>query len=544
LVTLVVQWAQGPLQSWLGILPPWIAAAVAAVIAAVVLLVTFAAQLMLFLVAIIGSYLVVLWVADGSKTGYTASQLFPVLVALAIALLARVTDVNRIPLQDLYRSRLAGTYAVTRRAMNEPDPQRRELLLARAARTRLTSLRRARQGQELVICATAFTNVNREVSPTRSASCLTFDPCHVTLRGRHGLEKDQVTACTADYEYLMGHSRLTLFGVVAMTGGFSPLMGALTGRAARILFTLTNLRGGVWLPHPEVVRAARAYLDKTADQRPKDRRWTQQTGLLVLWYMLPRPLHARHRKRTEAAKCRATWADREAQLWAHVLKLRERSTEQSRSNLSKLRTRLQAAVAWHQMKPVLGLLWAEAVGRSSYRATWIHVTDAGHYDDLAMVEALRRGAKNIIVIDASGDRPDTWSVLGDAMALARADAGVEIDLDPTIMTARPGGDGRAVPKLNNGEVSRPWAYGTFKRRNHRPQNETSPQSGKIWVCKLGWWKSAPWEIRAYAASHPAYPCETRPQQMYSAREFDAYRQLGESAMKDMLKNGRIVTDVS
>ena len=38
-------------------------------------------------------------------------------------------------------------------------------------------------------------------------------------------------------------------------------MGSATIQAYRILFTATNVRLGVWLPHPAVVRDARLLLD-------------------------------------------------------------------------------------------------------------------------------------------------------------------------------------------------------------------------------------------------------------------------------------------
>src|SRR5262249_30773119 len=83
----------------------------------------------------------------------------------------------------------------------------------------------------------------------------------------------------------------------------------------------------------------------------------------------------------------------EARLWAHVLDLRERSTQgEGWAHVSK---RLRAAVCWRVMQPTLGMLWAEAAGHTSYRATWVNVTDGGHYDNLGLVEALRRGARNI-----------------------------------------------------------------------------------------------------------------------------------------------------
>src|SRR6266542_4457994 len=136
---------------------------------------------------------------------------------------------------------------------------------------------------------------------------------------------------------------------------------------------------------------------------------------------------------------------------------------------------------------------------------------------------------------ASGDRVGTWFTLGGAMALARADAGVEIDLDPTAMMS-PNGSGRA-PKLYNGEVVLPWAHGKFTRPNPRPEEASLPREGSIWVFKLGWWKKAPWDIRAYAAGHPTYPCEPTIQQLYDGREFEAYRELGASAVNAACVSG-------
>jgi hypothetical protein len=190
------------------------------------------------------------------------------------------------------------------------------------------------------------------------------------------------------------------------------------------------------------------------------------------------------------------------------------------------------------MQPTLGMLWAEAAGHTSYRATWINVTDGGHYDNLGLVEALRRGARNVVVLDASGDATDTWYTVGGAMALSRTDAGIEIDLDPTTMIcSRPG---RAA-RLNRGQVLRPWAHGTFsgpdgrtgpgcRSGNGHASDARQATDGNIWICKLGWWEAAPWDVRAYAAGHPSYPCDTTLQQLYDGAEFEAYHELGASAV--------------
>jgi hypothetical protein len=477
-----------------------------------------------------GAFAALLWTSTAARAGYSLGQLVPVLVALAVMLVTRaVADINRTSLHDFYRWRLADAFAVTRDAIMARRPEDREQLFAAAARTRLSEMAGDQDEPALVIATTANINANREVPPGRGGFCLAFDPDKVRLRGDPRAGEPEVEVDTTDYEHLLGHTRFTLFDVVAISGAaFSPLMGAATRGAYRILFTLTNMRLGIWMPHPEVVRRARQYLRSSQAGR-QDGWW--RIWLLVLWYVSPHPFWQRDAARRQMRE------QREARLWAHVLGLREHSTE-GRGNLRNALARLQGALCWRVMQPTLGMLWAEAAGHTSYRATWINVTDGGHYDNLGLVEALRRGARNIVVLDASGDATDTWYTVGGAMALARTDAGIEIDLDPTTMIRS--GPGRAAP-LGHGQVLRPWAHGTFSRPDgrtgpgHGSGNGQAPDTGQgpdgnIWICKLGWWETAPWDVRAYAAGHPTYPCDSTLQQLYDGAEFEAYHELGASAV--------------
>jgi hypothetical protein len=474
-----------------------------------------------------GAFAALLWISTAAQAGYSLDQLVPVLVALAIVLATRaVADINRTSLHDFYRWRLADAFAVTRDAITAP-PRARDELFAEAARTRLSELSGDQDEPGLVIATTANINAAREVPPGRGGFCLAFDPDKVRLRGDRRAGEPEVEVDTADYEHLLGHTRLTLFDVVAISGAaFSPLMGAATRGAYRILLTLTNMRLGIWMPHPEVVRRARECL-RSAGAGRQDGWW--RIWLLLLWYVSPHPFWHRDAVKQKLRE------QREARLWAHVLGLREHSAESS--GLRGALARLQAAVCWRVMQPTLGMLWAEAAGHTSYRATWINVTDGGHYDNLGLVEALRRGVRNIVVLDASGDATDTWFTVGGAMTLARTDAGIEIDLDPTTMIrSRPG---RAA-RLGRGQVLRPWAHGTFSgpdgsagpgrgSGNGHPPGAQAPD-GNIWICKLGWWEAAPWDVRAYAAGHPSYPCDSTLQQLYDGAEFEAYHELGARAV--------------
>src|SRR5688572_33341177 len=53
----------------------------------------------------------------------------------------------------------------------------------------------------------------------------------------------------------------------------------------------------------------------------------------------------------------------------------------------------------------------------------LYVSDGGHYDNLGLVELLRRGCRTIYCFDAGGGR--TSGALADAIALARTELNVE-----------------------------------------------------------------------------------------------------------------------
>jgi hypothetical protein len=440
------------------------------------------------------------WVKDGAAAGFTRDQVWEVVGALAVILAARIlTDANRISLHDFYRWRLASAYAITRKTSPQ-DGTPAPFGVNNSPGTRLSELKSDGDQPGLVICATANINAKREVPVGRGGLSFTFDPWHATLRGPDS--GPPLKASTEDYEALVGRRRCTLFDVSAISGAaFSPLMGSATRQAYRILFTATGLRLGVWLPHPAIVNAAAADLERQEAEGHDP--WWHALGLLA-WYVLP---HFGWQHRDEEP------GGREARLWAHVLRLR-RNPPGFRHFLGGL--------LYRALQPTVGMLYAEAAGHTSYRCTWMCVTDGGHYDNLGLVEALLRSTEqqvtNILVLDASGDQANSWFTLGGAIALARADAATEITLNPTTMVSplEPG-----MPPLIHGQVVRPWVSGTY--------TITGPSDARartLVVCKLGWWSGAPWDVRAYAAGHSTYPTDSTLNQLYDSAEFDAYRELG------------------
>jgi hypothetical protein len=462
------------------------------------------------LVLLAGFVAALRWVKDGAAAGFSRDQLWLVIGALAVMLVARLlADVNRISLHDFYRWRLSTAYAVQR---DPASPSR----IKNVPGVLLSEL--SGRGPTPVLCTTANINGRREVPVGRGGLSFTFDPDNATLRGPDPEEK--LEAKTRDYEILVGERRFTLFDVSAISGAaFSPLMGVTTRQAYRILFTAANLRLGVWLPHPAVVKAARDERDKQGAVRHSDG-W-RALGLLF-WYVLPHPVWKFSNNPDRNEKLGA----REARLWAYVLKLRE---DGGRFH------RYCGGLLYHALQPTLGMLYAEAAGHTSYRSTWMNVTDGGHYDNLGVVEALKRDARRILVLDASGDKAHTWFTIGGAIAQARSDARTEINLDPKTMCHPPAAVGDPPAQLGPGEVISPSVSGEF---THYPSSG-APVDGAILVCKLGWWEDAPWDIRAYAAGHPSYPADPTIEQLYDSAEFDAYRELGSASVGQTIQTGEL-----
>lgn len=497
----------------------------------------------------LGTAAALLWIAAGAAAGFTLAQLWPVIAALVVMLLGRVAlDVTHSSLQKLSRWRLADTYAVTRPAALAGTPEESEPLFAKAARTRLSGLSNDRRSEGLVIVTTANIEANREVTVGRGGYSLVFDPDHVTLRADLRSVEPNVVARTTDYEHLLGPTQFTLFDLLAISGApLSPRLRRMANRGAyRILLTLTNMRPGVWMPHPAVVRGARYYLDTPSKPRVPDTWWAERPWLLLLWYMSQHPFwqggpwhrypgkrqkrgailhHWEQREQLQRQRRQrqmARWLHREDQLWAHVLGLQVRSTEYD----GRLRTLLRLrAAAWRRvMRPTLGMLWADATGRTSYRNTWIKVSDGDYHDSLGLVEALRRGASNIVVLDASGDHPGSWLTVGRAISLARSAGGVDINLEPATTPDSNGEPGRGTAPRNE-QVPPPWAYGTFTR----PwlYDDRLPKNGHIWVCKLGW-KDNSDQSDETASSH-----------LYDSADVEPYQRLGASAIAAAVRAGRL-----
>jgi hypothetical protein len=259
----------------------------------------------------------------------------------------------------------------------------------------------------------------------------------------------------------------TLPAAMAMSGAaFSPSMGKMTRPPLRFLLALANLRLGVWLPNPRVVGAG--------------------IGL-------------KQTNQTYGAKRTAT------------------DTPRPPATGAKPRYR-------YLSRPRPDYLLRELLGINRIDSRYLYITDGGHYENLGLVELLRRGCEWIWCIDASGDGLETFNTLGEAIALANAELGVQVAIEP---------EERLVPTVDEikqraDQGKPPLAKGVCQRGTiyyHDPDRE-----GTLIYIKAGVTSDAPWNVRSYQERNPRFPYDPTANQLYDAERFDAYRALGGFAM--------------
>ena len=197
---------------------------------------------------------------------------------------------------------------------------------------------------------------------------------------------------------------------------------------------------------------------------------------------------------------------------------------------------------WRRPSP--SYLIRELLGRNRVDSRYLFVTDGGHYENLGLVELLRRGWTKIYCFDASGG--EGFEALGDAVALARSELGVEIDIRPdplmpgsaTPRCAMPRSslkvsDDASVPKGSTPKADREAGAdvedlaaqiavsATFSYRDGTP--------GELVYARNVMSHGAPWDVRAHHRSDPAFPHNSTADQLYTDQKFESYRALGAQA---------------
>jgi len=158
-------------------------------------------------------------------------------------------------------------------------------------------------------------------------------------------------------------------------------------------------------------------------------------------------------------------------------------------------------------------LFAEALGLTNEKRSYVYLSDGGHFENLAIYEMLLRRCRLLLVVDAEEDGGYTFEGLGGAVRKARIDMGIPIEFR--------GLD--RVSKSSPPAERRAFAIG---RIDYGACDGGNVPYGYIIYLKPLLTGGEPTDVRNYASAHATFPQESTADQFFSESQFESYRVLG------------------
>jgi hypothetical protein len=156
-------------------------------------------------------------------------------------------------------------------------------------------------------------------------------------------------------------------------------------------------------------------------------------------------------------------------------------------------------------------MFAEMFGKGlSETKKQIHLSDGGHFENLALYELIRRRCKYIIVSDAGADKNYKFSDLAKVIEMVRLDFGAKIEI--TTRDLR--------PKKGEKFSSKAFTFGKIY------YGDNDKDFGYLIYIKTTLIKGLIEDIYSYQRSHNDFPDQSTMDQFYDELQFEAYRELG------------------
>lgn len=165
----------------------------------------------------------------------------------------------------------------------------------------------------------------------------------------------------------------------------------------------------------------------------------------------------------------------------------------------------------------IGSLMKEAFGLTNDTSEYVYLSDGGHFENLGLYEMVRRGCRNIVVVDAGCDPTFGYEDLGNALRKIRIDLSVPIDFDDSMRLLR--------------EKKTRFACAQIR---YSALNSKRVDGWLLYIkpIMLGDGHEPP-DVAAYQAANHSFPHQTTGDQWFNESQTESYRMLGITSVKDI-----------
>jgi hypothetical protein len=163
----------------------------------------------------------------------------------------------------------------------------------------------------------------------------------------------------------------------------------------------------------------------------------------------------------------------------------------------------------HPLQPGVREMLREIYGWHPSSSWWMYVTDGGHYENLGIVELLRRRCRTIVAVDSSAG--PARHALEHSLRLAAGELGVQVELAP---------DQQPL-----------WSVGATRYHDGT--------TGRLLVVHLGVDEGTPADVLERGRRVRRFPSTPTLDQFYNADKFQAYVDLGRSTMSRALTSDEV-----
>lgn len=160
--------------------------------------------------------------------------------------------------------------------------------------------------------------------------------------------------------------------------------------------------------------------------------------------------------------------------------------------------------------------YKEMLGLTRAAGPDVHLSDGGHFENMALYELIRRHCRYIVASDCGADPDVAFDDLGNLVRRVREDFGVEITID--LSPLRPGPDGLARQPMVAGDITYP-----------------DGDSGVLLLFKPTLVGDEPADVAQYRTRNAAFPHESTGDQFYDEAQWESYRRLGLHAARSAFR---------